>query len=94
MLTLACAKPLRCTIVAALGRRYWNSLGKEQATIAIYDRGIIIFEAVTTTVIAVKSDSHDLSNARNKFEKTIERNGLRVARAAAHDSPEAWRQRR
>lgn len=67
-----------CRIFGALGRRYLNSLDKEQATVAIYDRGTTMFEAVAISVIAVKSDGRDFSNARNKFNEIIERNGLRV----------------
>ena len=67
-----------CRIFAALGSRCRKSLDKEQAAVAIFDRGVVMFQAVATSVSAVKSDGHNLANARNKVNEIIERNKLHV----------------
>lgn len=68
------------TIFGALGRRRAKHMACEQVTMVVYDRGTAMFEAVAVAVIAVKSQDHDLTEARKKLHLILSRKEFHVPR--------------
>ena len=59
-------------IFKAVASRYWSPRVKDSSGATVFDRGATMFEAVTTSVIAVKSMDHDLDKARTIMRTIIE----------------------
>ena len=69
-----------CSIFSALARRHTASLANEHSLVTLFDRGVAMFEAVATAVIAVKSFQGNLDKARVTLGTILEEHHLQVPR--------------
>ncbi|KAH8658443.1 hypothetical protein BX600DRAFT_514937 [Xylariales sp. PMI_506] len=72
-----------CAIFGALARRYWGSTASNTSSeveVVLSDRGIVMFEAITVAMIALKQGDDDLDAARSILTGTIEDSGLYLPR--------------
>lgn len=53
-------------------------MASEHSVIAVFDRGVAMFEAVAVAVIAIKSPDRDLTKARATLHNILEENHLQV----------------
>ena len=69
-----------CSIFGALARRYWNSTEGKNKEMVIFDRGIVMFEAVAIAVIAMKNQDDDLVKARADLDAIVDKRCLCLLR--------------
>ncbi|KAL8644383.1 MAG: hypothetical protein Q9210_007282 [Variospora velana] len=67
-----------CCMVDTLARRYWNATIDLHSKVALFDRGVAMFEAISVAVIAAKRPDHDLDRARMVFRTIVEETKLQV----------------
>ena len=67
-------------VFGVLARRYWNSIEGKNREMVIFDRGIVMFEAVAVAVIAMKNQDDDLVKAEADLDAIVDKHCLCLPR--------------